>query len=106
MLTVVFIELFYCLECHSTDELDEFIAESVIMKKFNHQNVLSLTGVSITVKNELATPCILLPFMVNKDLKKYLQCARRKVDNNLKAVLEVCACFYNVHIIALTKQIC
>ena len=87
------------------DELDEFIAESVIMERFNHQNVLSLIGVSIVVENELATPCILLPFMVNKDLKKYLQCARRKVDNNLEAVLEVFACFYNVHIIALTKQV-
>ena len=76
------------------DELDEFIAESVIMKKFNHQNVLSLTGVSITVKNELATPCILLPFMVNKDLKKYLQCIRMKVDNNLEAVLEVRMCAF------------
>ena len=74
------------------DELDEFIAESVIMKKFNHQNILSLAGVSIIVENKLATPCILLPFMVNKDVKKYLQCTRRKVDNNLEAVLEVCMC--------------
>ena len=80
------------------DELDEFIAESVIMKKFNHQNVLSLTGVSITVKNELATPCILLPFMVNKDLKKYLQCIRIKVDNNLEAVLEVRMCAFTMSI--------
>ena len=86
------------------DELDEFIAESVIMKKFNNQNVLSLTGVSITVENELATPCILLPYMVNKDLKEYLQCIRIKVDNNLEAVLEVCVC-YNVHIIVLAKQV-
>ena len=105
MLIVAINDYSIVLECHSMDELYEFIAESVIMKKFNHQNVLSLAGVSIVVENKLAIPCILLPFMVNKDLKKFLQCTRMKVDNNLEAVLEVCACFYNVHIISLTRQV-
>ena len=69
-----------------------FIAESVIMKRFKHKNVLSLVGVSVGVENELAKPYIVLPFMVNKDLKKYLKSKRRDVNNNSKAVLEVCVC--------------
>ena len=73
-------------------ELHVFIAESVIMKKFKHKNVLSLIGVSVGLENELTKPYIILPFMVNKDLKRYLQCKRRKVGNNLEAVLEVCPC--------------
>ena len=71
------------------DELDLFIAESVIMRKFNHHNVLSLVGVSVEVKNGLALPYIILPFMANKDLKDYLKCKRSEVDNKLEGVLEV-----------------
>ena len=89
------------LECHSEKELHVFIAESVIMKKFKHKNVLSLVGVSVGVENELPKPYIILPFMVNKDLMKYLRSKRSKVNNNLEAVLEVCMSYYNVHIFAL-----
>ena len=80
------------LECHSLKELHVFIAESVIMKKFKHKNVLSLVGVSVGVENEFAKPYIILPFMVNKDLKKYLKSKRKEVNNNSEAVLEVCMC--------------
>lgn len=67
-----------------------FIAESVIMKNFNHKNILHLVGVSCGVKNGITRPYIILPFMVNKDLKAYLQCKRREVENNLEALLKVC----------------
>ena len=84
--------LLLLLDCNSLEDLDVFIAESVIMKNFKHKNVLSLVGVSVGAENELAKPYIISPFMVNKDLKKYLQCKRREMDNNLEAVLEVCSC--------------
>lgn len=80
------------------DELDLFIAESIIMRRFKHQNVLSLVGVSVGIENELVLPYIILPFMANKDLKQYLRCKRREVENKLEAALEVCMCFI-IHII-------
>ena len=78
------------LECHSEDELDLFIAESVIMKNFKHKNILGLVGVSVRVENDTARPYIVLPFMANKDLKKYLQSKRTEVGNNIEALLKVC----------------
>ena len=77
-------------DCSSKDELDMFIAESVIMKNFKHKNILDLIGVSCGVKNGITRPYIILPFMVNRDLKAYLQCKRKEVENNLEALLEVC----------------
>ena len=80
----------YILECHSMDDLDLFITESVIMKNFKHRNILGLVGVSVGIENEIAKPYIVLPFMVNKDLKKFLQCKRSEAGNNLEASLTVC----------------
>ena len=76
-------------DCSSKDELDMFIAESVIMKNFKHENILDLIGVSYGVENAITRPYIILPFMVNRDLKAYLQCKRKEVENNLEALLEV-----------------
>ena len=67
------------------DDLESFITESVIMKNFKHRNILGLVGVSVGVENEIAKPYIVLPFMVNKDLKKFLQLKRTEVGNDLKA---------------------
>ena len=72
------------------NDLDLFITESVIMKNFKHRNVLGLVGVSVGVENEIAKPYIVLPFMVNKDLKKFLRFKRSDVGNDLEASLTVC----------------
>ena len=48
--------------------IQEFLMEAVIMKKFNHPNVLKIFGVSVYEDK----PCIILPLMSNGDLKKYL----------------------------------
>ena len=77
------------LEHHSEDDLDSFIAESVIMKNFKHKNILGLVGVSVGVENNIARPYIILPFMANKDLKKYLRSKRTEVGNNLEELLKV-----------------
>ena len=71
------------------DDLESFITESVIMKNFKHRNILGLVGVSIGVEDEIAKPYIVLPFMVNKDLKKFLQLNRSQVGNDLEASLTV-----------------
>ena len=60
------------------------------MKNFKHKNILGLVGVSVGVENDITRPYIILPFMVNKDLKKFLQCKRREMGNNLEALLKVC----------------
>ena len=49
--------------------VEEFLQEALIMKQFNHLNVLSLLGVS--VHND--KPCAILPLMINGDLNSYLK---------------------------------
>ena len=71
------------LDCKSMDEINLFISESVIMKNFKHRNVLGLIGISVGVEDEIAAPYIVLPFMANGDLKRYLKHQRSNatVDN-------------------------
>ena len=71
------------------DELNTFISESVIMKDFKHRNILGLVGVSIAVESEIATPYIILPFMVNGDLKGYLQNKRSEAEDTPESLLKV-----------------
>ena len=68
-----------------------FIVESVIMKKLKHRNILELVGVSYGVENGITRPYIVLPFMVNRDLRMFLQFRRTEVENNLEALLKVCS---------------
>lgn len=56
--------------------LESFLHESALMKSFDHPNVLHILGVGLDPKNGL--PFIVLPFMVNGNLKMYLQCKRSK----------------------------
>lgn len=88
--TLLHINNYYLLDCHNRDDLDLFITESVIMKNFNHKNILELIGVSVGVANDITRPYIILPFMVNKDLRKFLRSKRSEVGNNLEALLKVC----------------
>lgn len=48
--------------------VEEFLKEALIMKKFNHPNVLNMIGISAHEEK----PCVILPLMSNGDLKKYL----------------------------------
>ena len=48
---------------------EAFLKEALLMRKFNHPNVLSLLGVS--VHNDI--PCAVLPLMSNGDLKTYMK---------------------------------
>ncbi|XP_033744660.1 hepatocyte growth factor receptor-like [Pecten maximus] len=51
-------------------DIGEFMNEALIMKDFNHPNVLSLIGVCID-KGEF--PLVILPFMENGDLLAYIR---------------------------------
>jgi len=48
------------------------------MIKFDHPNVLSILGVSLDTDHQGGLPFIILPFMVNGDLKTYLKNKRQR----------------------------
>ena len=77
------------LECRNMDELNLFISESVIMKNFKHTNVLGLVGVSVGVTDDVTAPYIILPYMVNGDLKGYLQSKRSEAEDNREPLFKV-----------------
>ena len=56
----------------STDAnaVTNFLQEAVIMKDFDHVNVLSLIGV---VLNDQMLPMVIIPYMSKGDLKKVLK---------------------------------
>ena len=56
--------------------IENFLQELIIMRQFEHPNVLSLIGISIHNNK----PCALLPLMVNKDVRTFLK-AKPKVSN-------------------------
>ena len=63
------------------------------MKSFNHQNVLEVIGVGFDIDNTSGYPFMVLPFMMNGDLKTFLKNKRQKCTavNDLP---KVCA-FYS-----------
>ena len=65
----------------SLDAIKDLMTESTIMKTFHHPNVLPLLGVCIDYDNEDVLK-IVIPFMVNGDLKKFLK-NNRVAPNNI-----------------------
>ena len=56
------------------------------MKKLNHPNVLPILGVCLGSKHKSGLPFMILPFMINGDLKSYL----KKNRKNNACVPKVC----------------
>ena len=54
---------------HTVKEVGAFLEEAVIMRDFDHENVLSLIG--IVMKG--SQPYVVLPYMANGDLKSYIR---------------------------------
>ncbi len=52
--------------------MEEFLTEALIMKKFNHPNVMNMLGVSAYE----GKPCVIMPLMANGNLKNYLMAQR------------------------------
>ncbi|XP_065910189.1 hepatocyte growth factor receptor-like isoform X5 [Dysidea avara] len=87
-------------DCHSMDELNLFISESVIMKDFNHRNVLGLVGVSVGLEEDKAVPYIIIPFMANGDLKGYLKDKRTTAGRDVKTL------FKEINYLTLVRMCC
>jgi len=65
------------------------LCESVLLKQCDHPNVLTVLGVVLDTDHECGLPFIVLPYMVNGDLKGYLQ--SKRLDNAATDQLaEVC----------------
>ncbi len=52
------------------DNIESFLKEAIIMQKVRHENVLKLEGILIIEDN---IPLIILPFITNGDLKRYIE---------------------------------
>ena len=63
---------------YSVEDFKAILKESVAMIKFDHPNVLSILGVSLDTDHQGGLPFIILPFMVNGDLKTYLKNKRQQ----------------------------
>ena len=61
----------------SQSELKAFLEESLLMKDFDHPNILNLVGVCFDTPDEI--PFIILPLMANGSLKDYLMKKRASV---------------------------
>ncbi|CAI8017445.1 Tyrosine-protein kinase Mer [Geodia barretti] len=80
----------------SNEQLDSFMAESLIMKDFQHSHVLSLLGVCLDAPD--APPYIVLPFMANGSVKEYLKQKRTHIldvaslpkDLSLEVLIQIC----------------
>ena len=61
------------------ESFKSFLNECILMKKLDHPNVLPLLGVCLESNYEDRLPFMLLPFMVNGDLKSYLMQKRKAI---------------------------
>ena len=50
------------------------------MKKLDHPNVLSILGICLESSHESGLPFMIMPFMINGDLKSYLKQKRKKTE--------------------------
>ena len=65
----------------SLDSLRELVAETAIMKNFDHPNVLQLLGVCVDINNDDGSMLkVILPFMSNGDLRSFLK--KNRVEPN------------------------
>ena len=53
--------------------LKSFLNECVLMKRLDHPNILPIIGVCLESNHVSGLPFMVLPFMVNGDLKSYLK---------------------------------
>ena len=79
----------------SEDIIKAFLEECASMKSFKHPNVLGLVGMCLNSPS--GVPLMVLAFMANGNLKKYLQQARRyeKIDQYPEASVNGCIYIIN-----------
>ncbi|XP_065912513.1 hepatocyte growth factor receptor-like [Dysidea avara] len=66
-------------DCESMDKLKSILHESVLMKSLHHDNILKILGVCLETDIQGGTVYIVLPYMVNGDLKTYLKNKRQSI---------------------------
>ena len=71
----------------SLDAMKDLVAESSIMKTFDHPNVLPLLGMCIDYDDEDVLK-VVIPFMANGDLRNFLK-DNRVAPNNTRDCPEV-----------------
>ena len=55
----------------SKQELQSFLNESILMKEFDHPNIVGLLGVCFDTPD--GYPYLILPFMINGNIRDYLK---------------------------------
>lgn len=63
-----------CLDVYSKVDMRNFFEECISMKCFKHPNVVELLGMCLDSPDGI--PLMVIPFMANGNLKKYLQQSR------------------------------
>ena len=68
-------------------EAEDFMSESTIMAYFDHPNVLRMIGLCVDI--DIFSIDIVLPYMVNGDLRAFLK-EHRVEQGNVSSYPEVC----------------
>ncbi|XP_077083909.1 uncharacterized protein LOC143736970 [Siphateles boraxobius] len=63
---------------YSKEDLEYFLKEAEIMKRFDHVNVVKLLGVALErdPESSIIVPLVILPFMAHRDLHSFLKATR------------------------------
>ena len=87
--------VYLCVDYISPESLKSFLHESLLMKSFDHPNVLDVIGVGFDTESGNEFPFMVLPFMVNGDLKTFLKRKRQNptVVDHLPKVCYLCCLF-------------
>lgn len=59
--------------------MEKFVSESELMLNLDHPNILSIVGMCFNMEDTPAA--IILPYMVNGDLKKFLATRRKTLED-------------------------
>ena len=69
LFSLLLLPIYRAVKPEESDMVELFLREAVIMKDFNHRNVLRLIGVTFEPDG---SPMVVLPYMANADLRQYI----------------------------------
>lgn len=75
------------VDLSSKDQLRSLLKESLVMKRFNHVNVVGLLGLCFDTPN--GYPYLILPYMANGNIRDYLK-AKRLYITDIDVLPDVC----------------